>query len=93
MRTPLLMNTVAASFNTALRQMTEMSQWQKCLIKKITEMSQRKKNNSAYESRSPNSGDQFHFIPRIAQTRKFWLVVATFCHDIRFPFIASRSPL
>jgi len=33
------MNTVTGSFNTTLRQMTEMSQ------QKITEMSQSKKNN------------------------------------------------
>jgi len=36
------MSTVAASFNTIVRQMTEMSHWPNCLSKKLTEMSKRK---------------------------------------------------
>jgi len=36
------MNTVSASFDTTVRQMTEMPQWPKCLSKKMTEISQRK---------------------------------------------------
>jgi len=36
------MNTVVASFDTPVRQMTKMSQWPKCLSKKITEVSQQK---------------------------------------------------
>jgi len=38
------MNTVISSFNTAVRQMTEMSQWPKYFRKKMTKLSQRKKN-------------------------------------------------
>jgi len=37
------MNTVTATFNTTVRQMTELFHWPKCLSKKMTEMSQRKK--------------------------------------------------
>jgi len=36
------MNTARASFNTNVRQMTEMLQWPKFLSKKMTETSQRK---------------------------------------------------
>jgi len=37
------MNTVTESFNTTVRQMTEMFQWPKYLSKKMNEMSQRNK--------------------------------------------------
>jgi len=37
------MNTVKASFNATVRQMIEIYQWPKCLSKKSTEMSKRKK--------------------------------------------------
>jgi len=36
------MNTVMASFDTTVRQMTEISQWPKCLSKKMTKMCKRK---------------------------------------------------
>jgi len=45
------MKTAAVSLNTTVRQMTEMSQWPKCLSKKMTEMTQRKKNSFAGSSR------------------------------------------
>jgi len=35
------MNTVMAGFDATVRQMTEMSQWWKCLSKKMTEITQR----------------------------------------------------
>jgi len=38
------MNIVTPSFNTVVRQMTEMSRWPKCLTNKMTEMSQRIKS-------------------------------------------------
>ena len=41
-----LMKTVAASFDTTVRQMTEMSQWPKMSQKKLTEMSQRNINST-----------------------------------------------
>jgi len=41
------MNTVTASFKTAVIKITEMSQWPKFLSKKVTEMSQRKKQQTS----------------------------------------------
>jgi len=37
------MNTVTANFNTTVRQMTELSQWPKCLCKKVRNVSAKKK--------------------------------------------------
>jgi len=37
------MNTATVHFTTAVRQMTEMFQWPKCLSKRMTDMYQRKK--------------------------------------------------
>jgi len=40
------MKSVTQKFDTTVGQMTEMSQWPKCLSKEMTEMSQRKKRDS-----------------------------------------------
>jgi len=48
-----LMNTAVASFNTTVRQMTEMSQWPKFFSNKITKMTSEKKQKGQFWSKVP----------------------------------------